>query len=125
VLNYFKEYGFKNVKLRIYIVKDQSITLNKLVELEQYYIDSLKPNLNVELIARPGGYSPKDWGARIYLYNSKYMALLYIFLTKESTYEGINIDHRTLTKCLVYGNIYLETFFFQEKLLKREIMENY
>jgi len=60
VLNYFKEYGFKNVKLRIYIVKDQSITLNKLVELEQYYIDSLKPNLNVELIARPGGYSPKD-----------------------------------------------------------------
>jgi hypothetical protein len=117
ILVYFRKYGFKDVNLKVYIPKNQTITLQELVKLEQHFIDVLKPALNVDLIAKPGGYDPKDWGVKIYLYDKENMKLLYVFLSKESTYELINIDHRTLNKCLNEGNIYLNTFFFSKEII--------
>jgi len=118
VLIYFKKYGFDNVKLKIHIPSDQTISLRNLVKLEQYYIDTLKPTLNMESIARPGGYSPKDWGAKIYMYNSKDSKLLFTFISKESTYKYINIDYRTLNRCLIGGHLYLKTFFFSKEIIE-------
>lgn len=46
--------GLKNVKLTLYIL-DSNSTWEQVLELEQYYIDSLSPNLNVDLVA--GGYN--------------------------------------------------------------------
>jgi hypothetical protein len=58
VLCYLNKYGFSNIKLTIYIL-DASFppgipsggkaSLEQVVALEQYFIDSLKPNLNVDL----------------------------------------------------------------------------
>jgi hypothetical protein len=48
------------VNLKVYIPKNQAITLQELVKLEQHLIDHLKPTLNVDLIAKPGGYDLKD-----------------------------------------------------------------
>jgi GIY-YIG catalytic domain/NUMOD1 domain len=118
VLVYFRTYGFKDVHLKVYIPKNQTISLEELVKLEQHCIDILKPSLNVDLKARPGGYEPKDWGEKIFLYNKENMKLLYIFLTKKSTYEIINIDYRTLNRCLKEGNLYLDTFFFSKNIIK-------
>jgi group I intron endonuclease len=50
VLRYLNKYGFSNIKLTIYIMNEKS-SLDQVVELEQHFIDSLKPNLNVDLVA--------------------------------------------------------------------------
>lgn len=67
------------MNLKVYIPKNQAITLQELVKLEQHLIDHLKPTLNVDLIAKPGGYDLKDWGVKIYLYTKENMKLLYVF----------------------------------------------
>lgn len=50
VLRYLNKHGFSNIKLTIYIMNEKSI-LEQVVALEQQFIDSLKPNLNVDLVA--------------------------------------------------------------------------
>lgn len=52
-LRYFNKYGFKIVKLTL-LVMEPSSTWDQVIELEQYYIDFLSPDLNVDFIA--GGY---------------------------------------------------------------------
>ena len=46
VLRYFHKYGFKNVDLTLYIM-DPKATSQMAIELEQYFIDILSPDLNV------------------------------------------------------------------------------
>jgi hypothetical protein len=55
VLRYLNKYGFSNIKLTIYIMNENS-SLNQVVELEQHFIDSLKQNLNVDLVASGSGH---------------------------------------------------------------------
>lgn len=98
-------------------------SLQQVVALEQHFIDNLKPNLNVDLVASNSGYhSPmsqemreklrKQRGTPVYMYNVKDIALLYIFESKQQAYNTINIHHNTLNDCLNLGNIYLDSFFF-------------
>ena len=54
VLRFFKENGFKNVKLTLLILGSDA-TWEQAIELEQYYIDLLSPTLNVDKVA--GGYN--------------------------------------------------------------------
>jgi len=51
VLRYPNKYGFTKIRLTIYIM-DSSASIEEVVELEQHFIDSLNPNLNVDLVAR-------------------------------------------------------------------------
>jgi len=62
VLRYFNKHGFNEMMLTIYIM-DEKVSLEQVVELEQYFIDTLKPNLNVDLIASSSGYSIFFWGS--------------------------------------------------------------
>lgn len=89
VLRYLNKYGFSNIKLTIYIINEDS-SFNQVVELEQHLIDSLKPNLNVDLVARGSGYHEpmtqeireklrKMSGTPIYMYSAKDFTLQYIF----------------------------------------------
>ena len=50
VLRYFNKYGFNNANLTIYIM-DENASLDEVVKLEQHFIDTLKPSLNVDLVA--------------------------------------------------------------------------
>lgn len=52
VLRYLNKYGFSNIKLTLYIM-DIGSSLDQVVALEQHFIDTLKPNLNVDLVASP------------------------------------------------------------------------
>lgn len=54
VLTYFNKYGFYNVKLILYIL-DANYSWEQVLDLEQYFIDSLSPNINVKFSA--GGYN--------------------------------------------------------------------
>ena len=105
VLRYLNKYGFSNIKLTIYIM-DENSSLEEVVELEQHFIDSLKPNLNVDLVASSSGYhSPmnqeirerlrKQRGTPVYIYSTDDFTLLYVFESKQHMYNTINIHHTT------------------------------
>lgn len=122
VLRYLNKHGFSNVKLTIYIMKGNS-SLEQVVELEQHFIDSLKPNLNVDLVASGSGHHEPmsqeirkklciQRGTRVYMYNVKDLVLLYAFDSKQQAYDLTNIHHNTLNDCLNLGNLYLDTYFF-------------
>lgn len=70
VLRYFNKYGFSNMKLTIYIMDEKS-SLEQVVALEQHFIDSLKPNLNVDLVASSSSLP--------ILYISSCLFILYLF----------------------------------------------
>lgn len=122
VLRYLNKHGFSNMKLTIYIL-DVKSSLEQIVELKQQFIDSLNPNLNVDLVARSSGFHQpmkaeireklrKQRGLPIYIYKAEDFTLLNIFESKQHMYNSINIHHDTLNTCLYTGVIYLDTFFF-------------
>ena len=122
VLRCLNKYGFTNIKLTIYIMNN-SVSLEEVVELEQQFIDSLNPNLNVDLVASGSGYHVpmssqarerlrKQRGTPVFVYDVRDFTLLYIFDAKNYMYNTINIHHKTLNDCLDKGEVYLDTFFF-------------
>ena len=121
VLRYFNKHGFENTNLTIYIMNENS-TLDQVVKLEQYFIDTLNPSLNVDLVASSSGYHEpmseeirkrlrKQRGTPLYIYKAEDLTLLYIFESKQHTYDSISIHHKTLNNCLNEGAVYLDTFF--------------
>ena len=130
VLRYLNKHGFSNIRLTIYILDVES-TLDQVVALEQEFIDTLNPNLNVDLVAASSGYHEpvsqeihnklrKERGTPIYIYDSKTLNLLYIFESKQHMYSSINIHHKTLNDCLDLGTLYLDHFFLSGDLLETE-----
>lgn|SRR6186997_427437 len=128
VLRYLYKYGFSNIKLTIYIMNENS-SLDQVIELEQHFIDSLGPNLNVDLVASSSGYDKpmsqemreklrNQRGVPVYVYTANDFTLLYIFESKQQLYNLINMHHNTLNDCLNLGNIYLDTFFFSIDLIE-------
>lgn len=128
VFRYLNKYGFGNIKLTIYIMNENS-SLEQVVALKQHIINSLNPNLNVDLVARGSGHHEpmseklpdkfrKLIGTPVYMYNAKDLTLLYIFESKQLMYNLINIHHVTLKDCLDSGNLYLDVFFFSLDLIE-------
>lgn len=123
VLRYFNKHGFNNVKLTLLIL-DSTATWEQIIELEQYYIDLISPNLNVDLVA--GGYNGyhtpmsleacnllrKLRGIPIYIYDTLTKSLIFISDSKQWLYSNINIHNTSLENCLSNGNLYLNRFFF-------------
>ena len=128
VLRYLNKHGFNNMKLTISIMDEKS-SLEQVIGLEQHFINSLKPNLNVDLIASSSGYHEpmnqeireilrKQRGTPVYTYNTNDFTLLYVFESKQHMYNSINIHHTTLNDCLNLGTLYLDTFFFSLDLIE-------
>jgi hypothetical protein len=120
VLKYFNKYGFNNVRLTILILKSDT-TVVEAVEMEQYYIDTLKPNLNIDLVASGSGtHTPMNEEARlrlrnqrgtpVYIYNTNTLELIYCFESKQHLYNTLNIHHVTLNNCLENGTLWLKIF---------------
>jgi hypothetical protein len=133
VLKYLNKHGFNNIKLTIYIM-DENSSLDQVVALEQHFIDTLNPNLNVDLIASSSGYHEpmsqdmrnklrKERGTPIYVYDSSSLNLLHIFESKQQMYSSINIHHKTLNDCLDLGTLYLDYFFLALDLLETSTSE--
>ena len=110
VLKYFHKYGFKDVNLTLYVMEENA-TSQMAVELEQYFIDTLAPDLNVDLVASSTGYHEPmsmEWkqyfrelrGTPIYVYDVANSNLIHMFDSKTFLYKMLNMDHRTLDKYL-------------------------
>lgn len=126
VLRYFRKYGFKNVKLILYILCSES-SREQVVEAEQYFIDKYKSRyslLNVDLVAGGSlGYHGvmseemrnklrKLRGIAFFVYDTKTHSLIYKFNSKQHAYDNIHINHTTLNNCLDSGMLYLNRFLF-------------
>lgn len=134
VLRYLNKHGFGELNLTIYIM-DSSANLEQVIELEQYFIDSVKPKFNVDLVASSSGYHEaislemrkklrKQRGCPVYIYKSSDFSLLYIFESKQHMYNSINIHHKTLSDCLDSGNIYLDYFYISLDVLEETVNIN-
>ena len=134
VLRHFNKHGFKDMNLIIYILDEKS-SLEEVVQLEQHFIDSLKPNLNVDLVASSSGYHEpmsqeireklrRQRGVPVYIYDAKDFTLLYIFESKQQLYSSISMHHDTLKDCLNLGNLYLNYFFFSLDLIEESPKTN-
>ena len=135
VLRYFNKHGFTEMMLTMYIM-DEKASLEQVVELEQYFIEILKPNLNVDLIASSSGYHDpmsmearerlrKQRGIPIYVYKADDFTLLYVFDSKQQMYDSIRIHHNSLNDCLNTGTVYLDTFFFSLDLIEESTKTNF
>lgn len=82
VLRYLNKHGFSNIKLTIYIM-DENSSLEEVVELEQHFIDNLKPNLNVDLVASSSFFA-------LYVSFSVILATLWLLLIY-CLHLGINL----------------------------------
>ncbi len=122
VLSYFNKYGFTNIILIVYILEENN-DFDNLILLEQYFIDLIKPNLNVDLIARGTGYHypmseenklklRKERGKTIYIYSLELGKLIYIFDSKTNLMDQIKIHNSTLKDSINLGIIYLNNFKF-------------
>lgn len=135
VLRHFNKYGFNNVKLTLFIMESLS-TWEQLIELEQYFIDTLSPSLNVDLVA--GGYngyhSPMSQEARdllrklrgtpIYIYDTITKSLIYMSDSKQWLYTNIGIHHVSLDNCISNGNLYLNRFYLTLDFISEYPYEN-
>ena len=130
VLRHLNKHGFNDIKLTIYIMNIES-SLDEIVSLEQHFIDTLKPSLNVNLVASSSGYHEpmaqemrnkmrKQKGTPIYVYEAESLTLLYIFDSKQYMYDKIGIHHKSLQDCLDIGTLYLDHFFLSLDLLETE-----
>lgn len=122
VLRYLNKHGFNDIKLTLYIM-DEKVSLNQVIKLEQQFIDSLNPNLNVDLVASASGCHEsmsqemreklrKIRGKAVYVYKADDLTLLHIFESKQHMYNTINIHHNTLSDCVNLGTLYINYFFF-------------
>jgi GIY-YIG catalytic domain/Cytochrome C and Quinol oxidase polypeptide I/NUMOD1 domain len=134
VLRYLNKHGFNDMKLTIYIM-DENSNLEQVVELEQHFIDNIKPNLNVDLLAGSSGYHEpmaqeireklsKQRGIPVYIYKADDFTLLYVFESKQYMFDSINIHHNTLNDCLNLGTLYLDTLFFSLDLIEESTKTN-
>ena len=130
VLRHLNKHGFNDIKLTIYIMNTQS-SLDDIVSLEQHFIDTLKPSLNVDLVASSSGYPEpmaqemrnkmrKQKVTPIYVYEAESLTLLYIFDSKQYMYDKIGIHHKSLQDCLDIGVLYLDHLFLSLDLLETE-----
>jgi len=134
VLRYLNKNGFSNMKLTVFIMNEKS-SLEQVVELEQHFIDTIKPNLNVDLVASSSGYHEpmtqeigerlrKQKGTPVYIYSVENFTLLYIFESKTHMYNSINIYHKSLDNCVALGTIYLDFFFLSLDLIEESNRTN-
>src|SRR5882762_3880038 len=116
VLRYLNKYGFSNIKLHIYIMDEKS-TLEEVVELEQDLIDS-SSGYHEPMSQEIRDKLRKQRGIPVYVYRAEDLTLLYIFDSKQQTYNSINIHHKTLNDCLNLGTLYLDVFFLSLDLIE-------
>lgn len=121
VLRHLNKHGFNHIRLTLYILDIKS-TLEQLVSLEQHFINTLNPRLNVDLVASGSAYhepmSQEMWetlrkqkGTPVYIYEAENLTLLHVFDSKQYMYNKISIHHKSLQDCLELDTLYLDYIF--------------
>jgi NUMOD1 domain len=134
VYRYFDKYRFESTDLTLFILP-VGTSVDDIVCLEQYFIDLLQPDLNVDLVAggMQGYHTPMSQEARnklrhergvsFYVYDTAINALVFMFESKQQAYDNINIHYNLLKNCLATGNLYMNRFLFSYVELEKFNLE--
>jgi len=120
VLRYFHKYGFQGVTLTLLIMEPNSSS-EKAVELEQYCMDTLSPDLNVDLVASSTGYHEpmsqywrdyfrKTRGIKIFIYDTVQAKLIFLSDSIQYVADHIGIHRSTVIRYTESGELYLNRF---------------
>lgn len=121
VLHYFRLNGFDNVTFTLNILNpDYKMSSLK---LEQYFIDTLKPNLNVSLVANSTGFNEpmseywRDYlrklrGIGIYIYDVTDGKLVFITDSIQYIVDNIGIHRSTVIRYTTDTELFLGRFLF-------------
>jgi hypothetical protein len=120
VLRYFHKYGFQGVTLTVLIMEPNS-TSEMAVELEQYCMDTLTPDLNVDLVASSTGYHEpisqywreyfrKIRGTRVFIYDTVTAKLVFISDSVQFIADHVGIHRSTVVRYTESGELYLNRF---------------
>ncbi len=124
VYRYFRTHGHDNLHLTLFTLDPdgKSTHFTDAIELEQYFIDLLQPDLNVDLVAggNEGTHLPMsqeirdklrlERGIAFFMYDTKTNSLVYEFLSKTQAQVENGLHHKTLHKCLNSAFLYLDRF---------------
>jgi len=94
----------------------------------------LKPNLNVDLIARGSAFNypmseqiklklQLERGKKVYIYCKFCVNLLYIFNSRQDLYNKLSIHHKTLNEAINRGIFYLDFFIITNELVEEYFNE--
>ena len=126
VLHYFRDNGFQDIVLTLHII-DSNSTLSSL-ELEQHFIDTLRPNLNVDIYAKSTGYHEpisqywRDYfrkirGTGIYIYDVKSGKLVFMSDSIQYIIDNLNIHRSTILRYAGDTELYLDRFRFIQDII--------
>ena len=126
VLHYFRENGFDNIVLTLHIIHTESNITS--LELEQFFIDTLRPNLNVDLSVKGTGYHEpiseywrnyfrKIRGTGIYIYDVKSGKLVFTSDSIQYIIDNFGIHRSTIIKYASGTELYLDKFRFIQDIL--------
>jgi hypothetical protein len=110
VLHHFKKHGLDKLTLTLLILESGSSTEMVRV-LEQYFIDTLLPNLNEELtVTRPG--IPSKLSRKVYVYDNKTLRLVLISDSMLDLSNKLGLSRVTVRNCAALKILYLNRFVF-------------
>lgn len=119
VLRYFRKYGFTDITLTLHILNENSSVTS--LQLEQYFIDTLKPNLNVDLFASSTGYHEpmsdywrdyfrKSRGIGIYIYDIFTGKLVFVSDSIQYIADFVGIHRNTILRYSQSTELFLSQF---------------
>lgn len=128
VYRYFKAYGYDNLTLTLFILP-VGTTVTDVIKFEQFLIDTLKPDLNVDPIAggMHGTHLPmpeamriklrKERGTEFYVFDTITHGLLYYFDSIQHACDSLKIHRSSINHSLTTGEVYMGRFIFSTELL--------
>lgn len=121
VLRYFRTHGFTDITLTLHILNENSFITS--LQLEQYFIDTIKPNLNVDLIASSTGYHEpmseywrdyfrKSRGTGIYIYDIVNGKLVFVSDSVQYVTDFVGIHRSSILRYSQSNELFLSRFVF-------------
>jgi len=134
VLRYFHQYGFENVTLTLLILEKGS-TAEMALELEQYCMNLLSPNLNVDLIASSSGYHEpmsEYWrnyfrllrGKKVFIYDFLEYKLLFSSDSIQYIVDNLGISRESINLYANSGELFLGRFLITFELFSEMNMDS-
>ena len=120
VLRYFHKYGFTNITLTL-LIMDVNSTSDMAVQLEQYCMDTLLPDLNVDPVASSSGYHEpmsqywRDYlrklrGTKVFIYDTQTAQLVFVSDSVQYIADHVGIHRSTILRYTTTAELYLNRF---------------
>lgn len=127
VLRYFHKYGFKDVTLTL-LIMDPNSTSEMAVQLEQYCMDTLLPDLNVDPVASSSGYHEpmseywRDYlrklrGTKVFIYDTETAQLVFMSDSVQYIADHVGIHRSTIVRYTTTAELFLNRFLISGPLL--------